>query len=258
VARVSIPLMVLGTIVTVLAATDAWSLSLFDNWGRCRNARLQPDRRVAYCSRLINNGGGANSEIVVFTILGGVYRAMHRYGKAIESYTRALGYRSVGVSSSDRLLASPDALTAALDGRAEVYALTGQRELALADTAQIFELAPGAAASFATRCRIRAIMNSEPDKAAGDCSEAMKRDAKNTKVLGTVGYLQFRLGHLKEAAADFNAALNVDPKLAGALYMRGVIKRRNGDTAGGNADIAAATEQNVTIAANFADIGVSP
>jgi tetratricopeptide (TPR) repeat protein len=207
---------------------------------------------------LLNNGGGTNSEIVVLTILGGLYRAMHQYGKAIESYTRALAYQVVGVSSSDQLLASPGALAAALDGRAEVYALTGQHDLALADTAEIFKLAPDAAASFATRCRIRAIMKTELDKALVDCSEAMKRETKNAKVSGTSGYLQFRLGHLKEAAADFDAALNVDPKLAGALYMRGVIKLHNGDVAGGNADIAAATEQNPTIAASFADIGVSP
>jgi tetratricopeptide (TPR) repeat protein len=101
-------------------------------------------------------------------------------------------------------------------------------------------------------------MKSEPDKALADCGEALKRDAKNSKILGTFGYLQFRLGHLKEAVADFDQALGVDPKLAGALYVRGIIRLHNGDSAAGNADIAAAAEQNPAIAANFSDIGVNP
>jgi tetratricopeptide (TPR) repeat protein len=145
---VSLPAMALAVAIGLLCAPPANGQSFFDNWGRCRNVRIQPEKRVEYCSRLINGGGGANSEIVLFTILGGLHRTMHQYDKAIELYTQALGYRAIGISSSYRLLASPDGLVAALAGRAEVYALTGRQTLALADTDEIFRLAPDTADSL--------------------------------------------------------------------------------------------------------------
>jgi tetratricopeptide (TPR) repeat protein len=155
-------------------------------------------------------------------------------------------------------LPSASWLIVALEGRAEVYALTGRPDLALADMAHVFKLAPDSAASYAARCRIRTIIKTGLDKALADCDEAMKLAPKDTQVLGTVGLLQYQLGHLKEAAADFGAVLNDNPKLAGALYMRGVIRLRSGDAAGGNADIAEASEEYPGIEANFADLGVTP
>ncbi len=250
-----------GTVAFVIAvaiATPALSQSFFNNWGRCTNARLIPDKRIEYCTRLLDNGGGVNSEITLLTILGGIYRNMHQYAKAIEYYSRALRYEALGVSKRDGSLASPDALVAAFQGRAEVYALNGQQDLAIADTAAIFRLAPAAADSYASRCRLRAVMKIDLDKALADCSEAMKLDARDTQVLGAAAFLQFRLGNLNQAQADCDAALNVDPRLAGALYIRGVIRLRSGDSAGGNADIAAAKEQAPTIAESFSDLGVSP
>lgn len=43
-----------------------------------------------------------------------------------------------------------------------------------------------------------------------------------------------------EAIAQYDVALKLNPKLAGALYGRGVAKQRKGDAAGGSADLAAA------------------
>jgi hypothetical protein len=50
----------------------------------------------------------------------------------------------------------------------------------------------------------------------------------------------------------FDAALAVNPRLANALYGRGIAKRRNGDPAGANADVAAAKAINPGIAQEFA------
>lgn len=44
----------------------------------------------------------------------------------------------------------------------------------------------------------------------------------------------------QRAIADFEAALVVDPKMAQALYGRGLARIGSGDVARGNADIAAA------------------
>ena len=42
------------------------------------------------------------------------------------------------------------------------------------------------------------------------------------------------------AIADYDAALKLSPKLAEALYGRGVARQRNGAAAAGNADLAVA------------------
>jgi tetratricopeptide (TPR) repeat protein len=240
---------------------------MFNYWGRCTDARLPPARRIDYCTRLLNSGGGPNSEIAVLTVLGGLYRDMHQYAKAIDAYTRALGYEALGVSDNHQSteapgstisIPTPGVLVGALEGRAEVYALTGQGDLALADTAHVFRLAPDAATSYAIRCRTRAILKADLDKALADCSQALKIDSKNTQVLGASGFLQYQLGHMKDAAGYFDQALGISPRLAGALYIRGIIELHAGNSAAGNADIAAATEQNPAIADGFSDLGIKP
>jgi tetratricopeptide (TPR) repeat protein len=239
----------------------------FNNWSRCTDTRIPPERRIGYCGRLLNSGGGPNSEITVLTALGSIYRDMHRYSEAIDAYTRALSYEALGVSDSHQETEAPGsaisiptsgALIGALEGRAEVYALSGKHDLALADSDHIFRLAPQAANSYAVRCRIRAMLKSELDKALGDCSAAVKLEPRNTQVLGASGLLQYQLGHLKDAADDFDQTLKISPKLAGALYMRGLVELHSGNSAAGNADIAAAKDQNPNIAKSFADFGVTP
>jgi tetratricopeptide (TPR) repeat protein len=192
---------------------------------------------------------------------------MHQYPQAIDTYTRAIGYEALGVSDirqsteapgSTISIPTPEALAGALEGRAEVYALEGKPDLALVDADHIIRLSPEAANSYAIRCRIRALLKTELDKALVDCDKAVTLDPKNSQVLGASGLLQYRMGNFKNAAADFDQALNVSPKLAGALYMRGIIKLHNGDAASGNSDIAAAKEQNPDIANSFADFGVTP
>ena len=58
------------------------------------------------------------------------------------------------------------------------------------------------------------------------------------------------------AIADYDVALKLNPKLAGSLYGRGLAKRRTGDAAGAEADIAAATALQANVAARFAGYGV--
>jgi tetratricopeptide (TPR) repeat protein len=240
---------------------------MFNYWARCENPRLEPARRIEYCERLLNTGGGPNSEVAILTIMGGLYRDMHQYSTAIDTYSRALGYEELGVSDLHASVDSPGstisiptvtALVGALEGRAEVYALTGQGELALADAAHVFRLAPDLATSYAIRCRTRAILKTDLDKALADCNQAEKLAPKDTQVLGAAGFLQYRMDHPKDAAVDFDQALSVSPKLAGALYMRGIIELHSGNSAGGNADIAAAKEEDPAIADSFVDLGVTP
>ncbi len=257
----------LGLVLALAGGNVGLAQSFFNNWARCTDIRLQPDRRIDYCNRLLNNGGGPNSEIAVLTVLGGLYRDLHQYGKASDAYGRALGYEALGVSDLRQSTQAPgstismptaNALVCALEGRAEIYALTAQSAAALDDIAHIFRLEPDAATSYAMRCRIRAIMKTDLDKALVDCGQAVKLDPRNTEALGASGLLQYQLGHLPDATTDLNRALDVSPKLAGALYLRGVIELRSGNAIAGNTDIAAATAHDPLVAAGFSDLGIHP
>jgi Flp pilus assembly protein TadD len=61
---------------------------------------------------------------------------------------------------------------------------------------------------------------------------------------------------LDDAVRDFDAALELAPKTASSLYGRGVAKIRRGDTAGGNADVAAAKAIQANITEEMAGYGI--
>jgi len=61
----------------------------------------------------------------------------------------------------------------------------------------------------------------------------------------------------KQALADYNAALALAPNHATSLYVRGVIRRKLGDTSGGDADIRAAGKIDPEIAESFAPYGLT-
>jgi hypothetical protein len=61
-----------------------------------------------------------------------------------------------------------------------------------------------------------------------------------------------------KAIADDSASLEVNPKWASALYVRGVAKRRIGEVKSGDADIAAAKAIDSSIDKTYADYGVRP
>jgi tetratricopeptide (TPR) repeat protein len=65
-----------------------------------------------------------------------------------------------------------------------------------------------------------------------------------------------KAGRADAAIADYDAALRIDPKLANALYGRGLARLRRGKTSSGQEDIAAAKALRIDIAEEFARYGV--
>ena len=61
-----------------------------------------------------------------------------------------------------------------------------------------------------------------------------------------------------KAIVDANSALAANPNLPTTLYVRGLAKLKSGDTAGGNADVAAAKAIDAKIVETYAGYGVSP
>src|SRR5262249_21419404 len=65
----------------------------------------------------------------------------------------------------------------------------------------------------------------------------------------------FKMTHFDAAVSDYDAALRIDPKLAFALYGRGLARLNNGDPSG-EADIAAAKALQADIAEEYARYGM--
>jgi tetratricopeptide (TPR) repeat protein len=81
------------------------------------------------------------------------------------------------------------------------------------------------------------------DRAIADHDQAIKLDPKNAYAFNNRGTAyRAQIGAGERAIADFDQAIKLNPKYAAAFYNRGIAKRNNGDTAGGDADIAQAKQ----------------
>jgi tetratricopeptide (TPR) repeat protein len=80
------------------------------------------------------------------------------------------------------------------------------------------------------------------------CQEAIDDNHHDIGQYDSMGYVHLRMKAWDKAIADYNTALDKRSDLTTSLYGRGIAKRARGDTAGGNADIAAATQGEPDIA----------
>jgi tetratricopeptide (TPR) repeat protein len=85
------------------------------------------------------------------------------------------------------------------------------------------------------------VAGKELDVALADCDQALRRD-KNSVLMGYRGLVLYRMGRFGEAIAQYTTALKAQPRLAAALYGRGLAELKTGAKSEGDTDIAAATE----------------
>ena len=96
------------------------------------------------------------------------------------------------------------------------------------------------------------------DMAELTCGEAIAKQTHDTGNFDTLGLVHLKMHHWDKALADYNKAIDLRPDLTVSLYGRGIAKRASGDVAGGNADIATATQGEPDIANIMARLGVRP
>jgi tetratricopeptide (TPR) repeat protein len=137
-----------------------------------------------------------------------------------------------------------------------VYGRKKDYDRAIADYSEVIRLSPNADA-FNGRCWARAVAARDLTQALADCNESLRLRPDNSHVLNSRGLVQFKLGAFDRAIADYSASIGKEPRDAGSLYARGIAKLRNGDTAGGNADITEAMAIRANIAEMYAGYGVT-
>jgi tetratricopeptide (TPR) repeat protein len=87
--------------------------------------------------------------------------------------------------------------------------------------------------------------------ALSDCNTSLSLQPNNVSALDFRGDVEYRLRDYKAATADFDNVLSRDPKQWGSQYVRGLARMRNGDTGGGQADIAAAEAADPDVAREY-------
>jgi tetratricopeptide (TPR) repeat protein len=144
----------------------------------------------------------------------------------------------------------------AFNNRGASHQRKGDYAKASADYGEVTKLQPNNADAWSARCWVRAAGGREVQQALADCNQALKIKADAPDVRDTRGFVNLKLGKVDDAIKDYDAALKLDPKLAGALYGRGLARIKKGDRNGGNADISASRAIKSDIAEEFARYGL--
>lgn len=147
------------------------------------------------------------------------------------------------------------ALAAYYTHRATAYDYEDDFEKAIVDYSEAIRLEP-TVRRYDARCSSRSIVN-QLDLALADCNSALKVAPRDPDALDSRGFVYLKLGRFDEAIIDYNTALSVRPSFQNALFGRGIARLRKGDSAGGNADIAAAKAIEAEVAERFSEYGVA-
>ena len=174
---------------------------------------------------------------------GYVYHAKGDFDRAIADYTK--------------VIAIDPRSEAAYNNRGVDYEAKGDFDRASDDFTTAIENYPSDADGYINRCWLRATANRDLTLAFADCGTALRLAPNDANDLDSLGFLYLRLGRLDEAIANYDAALKANPRLAGSLYGRGLSKRKKGDQADGDADIAAARAIQADIADEYAKYGMN-
>src|SRR6516165_12258686 len=237
-----------------------------------------PTQRIDGCSSVIKADHDKGEQLaeafnargVAYRLKGEVERAIQDYGQAIKLNGKlAAAYNNRGVAYDrkgeyDRAL--PDYEQAVkLKPSAESYFNRGNAYLALAqydhaidDFTQALRLKGDFAPAYDNRCWARAVAGTTLGmlkQALADCNQAMRLSQGNAATFGSRAFIFLKINQLDAAVSDYDAALRLDPRLAFALYGRGLAKLKSEDAAG-EADIAAAKLLQADIAQQYLQYGI--
>lgn len=117
---------------------------------------------------------------------------------------------------------------------------------------------PGDSTLLNNLCWLKGTRSFALESALKECTRAIEMTDNPAQVLDSRAMVYFRLDRFDEARADLDAALKIAPGMPGSLYLRGIVRLRGGDRAGGQADLALARMQSARIDAEYAEFGVTP
>lgn len=229
-----------------------------------------PQAAISACTALIQSGQEDASNVVTeYALRGDAYRRAGLYDQALADMNKALaldpndsdayvdrgnvyknkGQYDLALHDYDQAIRlDPNSATAFYD-RGDFFLDRRQYDRAIQDDDQAIRLKPDYASAFDNRCFGRAVLGRLP-QALADCNEAV-RLAATANHYDSRAFVYLKMKNYAAAIADYDSALQLDPKLDSSLYGRGLAKRMKGDRAGGDADIHSAEAITPDIAVQF-------
>lgn len=183
---------------------------------------------------------------------GDLLHRMRRTAEAEQAYRE-------GLAMLERLGASASAESSVgfASERAHLLLRSGRQDEAFALVDQVLRRLPGNGMMLNTRCRISIEANRNLRITERYCREALEADAGDEQALEAGALVALRAGRWAEAIRGFEQLIASDPQDASALYGRGIARLRNGDSAGGERDLAAARRYAFDVGAEYERLGLA-
>lgn len=141
--------------------------------------------------------------------------------------------------------------------KAELLGRSGDKDGAIAAIDAAIAIRPGNPQLLNSRCWIKATLGIALDTALKDCTRSIELSDSTVAALDSRAMVYFRMNRLDEATADLDAALDSAPDMSASLYMRGIIRGRQGK-AGAKQDLLAARTMAPLIDAEYRQYGIAP
>jgi tetratricopeptide (TPR) repeat protein/transglutaminase-like putative cysteine protease len=158
---------------------------------------------------------------------------------------------------ADRLKSAGKDRNGIVQMQAALLAKTGKAPEAITALDTAIKAAPGNPELLNSRCWTKGTRSLALDTALKDCTKAIELSENPSYILDSRGLVYFRLGRMDDALADFDAALDQAPGMAGSLFMRGVIRKKLGQP-GADEDLAGARLISPRIDEEYAGYGITP
>lgn len=131
------------------------------------------------------------------------------------------------------------------------------QSLQLSDLDKALSYSPASATLLNERCFERAVEKVKLEGALADCDLSLRAHPDNANITDSRGFVFYQMGRYQDAITTYDQALKQKPDLSPSLFVRGLARRKLGDTAGGDADIAAAKKLNPDVAKIFGSADIA-
>jgi tetratricopeptide (TPR) repeat protein len=222
-------------------AANPGDASLFADRGEARLRNGRPQEAIEDFTAALALDAGL---VPAMTGRGNALLAMRNPEAALADFTAAM--------QADPKRADP------VYRRAIANARLGRIADAMADYDKTVELDARNAVYWNARCWYRATNGIDMDLALKDCDQALVLRPDFVAALDSRAFVLLRLNRLEEALAAYDAAIVKEPNHAWPYFGRGIVKKRLGDGAGAEADIAEAQRIQPGIDKEYLKFGEAP
>jgi len=246
---------------------------------QCRqNETEQAEAATKACTKLIDSGDYQGKDLsILYTSRCAAYVNLGKNDAALDDCTKAIkldgkndaaySNRAIIQYKKDRLDETIEDATnairlnpnnhAAYNERANALSDKGDHDKAMRDLGENLRIKPRNPIALNNRCDEFALLR-QFEAGLRDCNESLSIRPGHINTTIHRGIVNTALGRLDDAFADFAFVLGKEKDNPTALFGRGLIKLKRGETASGQEDIAAVRAKDPSIEKDFAKYGLAP